>query len=1232
MRFYPYLLTCITLFHSLDNLWSDQAGAGRSNSKKEDTNQSSLTDEQYEVLEKIRLFDGSELTGRLIKLDKNQNLHWENKAASGPINFKFKSVSNITFDRLSKNQIQPELKSLRLYLRNGDKLRCKFQQLTDDHFFVDTGFSNALKIPLFAIRKVEFLPSSHVTLYDSSFGLENWKKSNNKSWSYQEGDLVSVFSGSVGRKLPKKEALEIEFKAEWERSFYLALRIFSDSDGSSYGNVGYHLSFSNNRLNLQVNKRKKGRIIRETLGSVMVNDMMENKKSSFRILAHRQKKEFIIIVDNKMIARWKDSTEDFQPDQNGILFINQGGNSYIRLKEVNISGWDGTFFPSKERENNSTTSSSFLVFNNGDSTHVSSITGKEQNLSASTKRGSFTIPLNRIRHIIFASVDQKFLPTETTEQLLLSQSLGHISFRLNSITKQNLYGVHPFFGDFTLRLTDCRQLKCNQHLLRRNKYLEGLKEVNKALKLQKPDIALSILGQVPSVQRSWYWSRLSFLAKSMQSQEILSFTPHPEKGLLSTSFAGNSQTVLTTSNEGEYALWNGHAKLASGIFTNETLNPMETGRFSNEEQQAVQITHPFWLGETEVTQDQFAAIVKPSKTKSGDMVSVLRPQERNSSLPMICNWFDAQNFCSNLNKLEATPPGYSWRLPTEAEWERACRADSVGPFCFSKAGDFDQNEKQQNEYLSKYAWFTQNAKGEIHPVKQKLPNKFGLFDMHGNVWEWCLDSTAKEKSELLKNRIPGSINPYSKKGDWRILRGGCYDLDSTKCRSAYRGANSPFTVNGDRGFRIALAPDQYEDHNTTSPKDLKKVINLEKYQLKLKLISPKTFLMGSPSKLTGPKAITNFSGDQLISGSTNGQFGTTDFSGQPIKKIADLNSSISSLCSSPDNQFIIAGCKNGNVHLFGNKPLTLIRTFKDHRFPVTNIAISPKNERFATTGLDGILNSYFLHDLKKEWSIFARDHNVSFDSLEYNSLGTKLLTSGLGSTPKLFDAISGNIIQLKEFPYLDIIKSRFLRNGEAFASVTRSGKLIFTESNHGLVYKIVHLSIDKIIDFSFSPFGEKIIVSNEDGLCSIRKTPINDTITIKTDQNNLVFSPDYFFALANKTEPITKKLSGFLDKQGYLNLPPSISKSYKSSPDGKLTLTTLDGSLRLWCSATENWISTLGDKLASPFIECAFSPNGNEVVGKLKSGEILIFNTKENREFNRNSLNYYSEIDKWFNN
>ena len=141
MKFYHRLLTLFILFHLVGILCSEEVKSVIPNGKQEDANQSSPTDGKFGGLEKIRLFDGSELTGRLIELNENQNLHWENKAVSAPINFNFKSVSSITFNRISKSQIPRELKSVRLQLRNGDKLICRFKQLTDDHFFVETGFS-----------------------------------------------------------------------------------------------------------------------------------------------------------------------------------------------------------------------------------------------------------------------------------------------------------------------------------------------------------------------------------------------------------------------------------------------------------------------------------------------------------------------------------------------------------------------------------------------------------------------------------------------------------------------------------------------------------------------------------------------------------------------------------------------------------------------------------------------------------------------------------------------------------------------------------------------------------------------------------------------------------------------------------------------------------------------------------------------------------------------------------
>ena len=1215
----------ILFFHSplffLTYLWSNQSIILESNNSGLESNKSLHIPKEILGLEKIRLFDGSELTGELISLDENQNLFWENQSVSKPISFDYKSVANILFNQvpLPSEQIPHHYKSLTLYFRNGDKLSCKFEQLTKDHLFIETGFAGSIKIPLSAIQKLEFLPASYSTLYDSSFGFENWKKSNSKSWIFEEGDFVSSFSGSLGMSLPKKEAIEIQFKAEWERSFYLAIRLFSDSDGSTYGNVGYHLSFSNNRLNLQVNKRRKGRIIRETIGSIMVDDLMKEKEARFKILGHRSKKEFIIYVNNQQIARWKDSTEDFYPDQNGILFINQGGNSYIRLKEVNISGWNKSFFPPENSKRNALEHSNHVVLENGDSTFVTSITGDKESISMSTKRGTFNVPILRVRNITFSNPKEKLLELETSEQIILSQSLGHLSCKLLSVSKNQLWGYSPSFGDFKLSLSTIRQIKCNQHLLRRNKYLDGLNEVKKALDMQRPELAISNLESLPFAQRSWYWHRLSFLARSMLSEEILSFTPHPNKNLASASFAGNADTILSTSKQGEYALWSGHAKLASGSFSNPDKTPIEIGRFLNEEQYSVNLSHPYWLSETEVTEAQFKAVTS----------HMLGP-EKNGSLPIVCNWFEAQKFCNQLNQLEKPPNGYIWRLPTEAEWEYACRAGSEGPFCNSKFSVLNNDESKYEEHLMKYGWFAKNSNGMIHPVKQKLSNSFGLYDMHGNVWEWCLDSAMTDKSMLLSTRVPGVINPYSSRGDWRILRGGCYDLKFDRCRSSYRGANAPTVVNGDRGFRIALGLNLNEEQNSSKNIISKEIIKLDKFDLKFLPINSKPFLKGSPSNLTAPKAVTNFTGDKLFTGSIEGNFGTTDFSGLPIQQINDLNSTITSIFSSSDDQWVIAGCKDGSIHLFSGNSFVHKHTLHDHEFPITSVSISPEGKRFSTSSLDGRINSYTLPDCTPEWSVSAKDHNTSFDYIEYNSIGTKLLSSGVGSTPKLFEAKNGKEIKLNPFPYKETIKSRFLKNGESFASLNKSGMLIFTETSNGLIYKIVRLPLQNLFDFDFSRYGKKMIISTKEGTCSIRKTPINDTLCIKSAENNTVFSPDYFFALAKKTEPSERRLSKFLSNFDFPTDNGLNQKGCKTSPNGKLVLTTLDGALRLWDLETETWITTLGDKFITPFEDCAFSPKGTMVTGKLKTNEFLIYLTANQATINPADINPRSEIETWF--
>jgi formylglycine-generating enzyme required for sulfatase activity len=187
----------------------------------------------------------------------------------------------------------------------------------------------------------------------------------------------------------------------------------------------------------------------------------------------------------------------------------------------------------------------------------------------------------------------------------------------------------------------------------------------------------------------------------------------------------------------------------------------------------------FYLDKYPVSQEFYAKImgVDPSKHKGKK-----NPVER-------MQWTDAVRFCNKCSELEGLTPCYDletwecnfsangYRLPTEAEWEYACRAGSTGKYCF---GDDEAELKQ-------YAWFKPYSQGKPRPLGQKPPNRWGLYEMHGNVWEWCHDWY----SETYHVESPGE-NPHGPAtGKMRVLRGGAWDCTPEKLRSAYRHKEYP---------------------------------------------------------------------------------------------------------------------------------------------------------------------------------------------------------------------------------------------------------------------------------------------------------------------------------------------------------------------------------------------------------------------------------------------------------
>jgi formylglycine-generating enzyme required for sulfatase activity len=205
---------------------------------------------------------------------------------------------------------------------------------------------------------------------------------------------------------------------------------------------------------------------------------------------------------------------------------------------------------------------------------------------------------------------------------------------------------------------------------------------------------------------------------------------------------------------------------------------------------------PFFLGQDAVTNGQWRAVAKLPKVNAD-----LNPEpshfKGDDLLPAdSVNWHEAQEFCARLTALT----GRAYRLPSEAEWEYACRAGTTTPFAFGPTvtpalvnydGNFPYGQAARGEYRQK-TW----------PVFSGPPTAFGLYNMHGNLWEWCEDIWQDSYNGL---PVDGSANLSRGRADVRVLRGGSWDFSARSCRSAFRGRLIPAIHNQNIGFRVALS-------------------------------------------------------------------------------------------------------------------------------------------------------------------------------------------------------------------------------------------------------------------------------------------------------------------------------------------------------------------------------------------------------------------------------------------
>ena len=207
----------------------------------------------------------------------------------------------------------------------------------------------------------------------------------------------------------------------------------------------------------------------------------------------------------------------------------------------------------------------------------------------------------------------------------------------------------------------------------------------------------------------------------------------------------------------------------------------EAGRYDDETRHRVTLTKDFYLGRTEVTQAQWEAVMgnNPSNWK-GDKLPVEQ-----------VTWYDAMKFCEKLNDMGKAPAGWKFTLPTETQWEYAARGGKK-----SRGYKYSGSDN-----IGEVAWYGYGR--NTHPVAGKKANELGLYDMSGNVWEWCLDDYNRDSSKAVPEFARSADD---RSGSSRVLRGGSCDFNASSCRSASRGSHVPGGWGRDLGFRVALVP------------------------------------------------------------------------------------------------------------------------------------------------------------------------------------------------------------------------------------------------------------------------------------------------------------------------------------------------------------------------------------------------------------------------------------------
>jgi formylglycine-generating enzyme required for sulfatase activity len=436
------------------------------------------------------------------------------------------------------------------------------------------------------------------------------------------------------------------------------------------------------------------------------------------------------------------------------------------------------------------------------------------NLILHSRIGIVTIPIEEIREISFRSNSQAYDQVKTRHRNLIS-GLIHEPFRMTTVDGEPLLYLPSSIDRLQAHASKTlgESEFTNQYLILRSGDMISGSLVTESIQFQATGREESKeINSIESIRLKNYPEKVELLYRDGHQEtgtlNVESFVFHLDTGSklvvspweidivycrrgftpVSVNRLFDNETKTTSEEDTPVAPFENFVWMTPGSFTMGS-ESNESGRGSDEgPQTAVTITQGFWMSQYEVTQSEYIETIG-----SNPSTFTKDPQQPVEKV----NWHEAVAYCRQLTtearEADSLPQGYIFRLPTEAEWEYACRAGTSTRFSY---GD-DPSDSE----LGELAWYVENSNSSPHPVGQLKPNPWGLYDMHGNVWEWCYDKW--------QYAYPGGKSKdflASEDGWLRVARGGSWLYSASNCRSANRDDYGPNNRCSDIGFRVVLAP------------------------------------------------------------------------------------------------------------------------------------------------------------------------------------------------------------------------------------------------------------------------------------------------------------------------------------------------------------------------------------------------------------------------------------------